>query len=147
MNQVIVSGLQVGEDDLREFLAQTERLTGAKIDIVPQWVLTCANQQVQDALAKMFGAQAEGKPVKKGGRGKKAEPLLKLKPGKTAPLKSWRLLDADGNETGRLSKTQLTEHLLVGKFEPGQRLHHPQEGLMVVIGNAGGKQQLASQVG
>lgn len=147
MNKVIVSGLQVGEDDLREFLAQTERLTGAKIDIEPQWVLTCANPQVQDALAKMFGAQAEARPTKKSGRGKKAEPLLKLKTGHTAPLKSWRLLDADGKETDRLSKTQLVERLLAGQFEPGQRVHHPKEGIRLVVGNAGGKQELSSQVG
>lgn len=151
---VIISGQQIGEDDLRQYLADTEKLTGSKITLVPQWVVTSDSPNVEMALEALFGglgidvdAPVIAKVVHKAKRGKgitvsnKAS-TFKLKPSPAQELKSWRVLDADGNMVEQLSIEEKNLRLASGAFVEGTILHHPKAGKQRVLGAQGSGQGL-----
>lgn len=135
---VIISGEVVGEDTLRQWLADTERLTGAKITITPQWLVHSENDAVNLALAALFGGvtasdgiRLKAKKVKAKAKGETpapVKPAFKLNPAPPREVKAWRVLDADGKPVEWISLEERNRRLARGDFAEGTVLHHPKAG-------------------
>ncbi len=141
---VIVSSEMLGEAELRQFLADTEKMLGAKITVVTQWQVSCDDAAVMLALEALFGklgAPSEPVAEKLTRRGKRAVQLHPVE-ADGRHIKSWRLLDRVGNVLEFLTIDEKNQRLAAGGFEEGAILHHPKAGKQVVIGAQGSGQGL-----
>lgn len=143
---IIISGDVIGESDLRAFVADVERLTGARVTIIPQWVVASDNPAIELALQSLFAhvplkpLTRREKPVRFGGGEKK--PAFRLLPTPEQSLKGWRVLDDAGQPTEKLTNVEKNRRLAQGEFDEGARLHHPKYGKQVVVGARGSEQRL-----
>lgn len=144
---VIVSGEMVGEDNLRQFLAGTEKMLGAKITVVPQWQVSCDDAAVMLALEALFGklgqpADDQAASVRLTRKGKARVQRLEPVEADGRQIRSWRVLDRLGNVSEYLTIDEKNRKLAAGEFEEGAILHHPKAGKQLVIGAKGGGQGL-----
>jgi hypothetical protein len=163
---VIISGEKFAEKNVRQFLADAEKLTGATITITPQWVITCDSPDVSMALAALFGgfsvAGTEPVDAKLTGKGKRATKALKknqeaesltqveppepkkfeLRPAPPQELKAWEVyLPGQPEYIEKITVTERNLRLTRGDFETGTVLRHPKGGWVKVTGDKGNRGQ------
>jgi hypothetical protein len=149
---VIISSQVVNEADLRKLLDDTSKVTGAKITVIPQWVVTSDSPAVECALAALFGIPPEGKEivsVKLTKRGRKAAKPVQVVSAQVEPpafqiheVRSWEVHvpGVSGKAPELPEKITITEknvRLSKGMFETGTLLRHPSAGWQKVTGEKG----------
>lgn len=145
VKQIVLPDTQVPNLEGLEMLCEgLSRHTGAKIEIGTQVVVstTCipAFFALKDLLEKVKPAQAAPaqEPAEAGEARRESGKLYPedFKPpspdGRKKPRGKWvQIWDVVG--TGeKISKAELERRLVEHEFKPGQRLHHPRQGYMVV---------------
>jgi hypothetical protein len=149
---IIISSEGIDEKDLRQFLADTERVTGAKITVIPQWVVMSDSPAVENALAALFTipvlmASESVKLTKRGRRTlKSAKPVVETD--STTPafvvheVKSWEIHipGVTGKTTDlpeRITISEKNARLCSGSFVEGTLLRHPKAGWQRITGKHG----------
>jgi len=137
---IVIPSTPIDEDDLQQWVADTEKLTGSRITVDRQWLVHSENESVNQALAALFGnpttEQAARKPRK--ARAEKPEkPKIKLNTAPPGELRAWRVLGEDGEPVESLSLAERNHRLSGGAFAEGTILHHPKAGKHRVTGAPG----------
>lgn len=127
MNPPIVIPIGVDEDVLQEWIADTERMTGARITVDRQYLVNCENESVREAMALLFG----GPEVLLSRKSKKNGKSV-LKDAPKRELKSWRLMN--GLElVATLTNSELDARLAAGDLADDAILKHPKLGNRRVV--------------
>lgn len=149
-NAVVISGKNMDEDQVVDFVAQLETLTGAEVVFEQQWALSSPSESVMKALQLLFSVQ----PVSHGNlkKGKKVKlSTAALVPGKEDKavesvtgheIRAWEVHvpGVTGKTTDPVEHITITEkniRLAGGRFETGTLLRHPRAGWSKVTGDKG----------
>jgi hypothetical protein len=161
-NQLIIDSDRLSFQELDDLLAIVERAGGAIFTVRAQWIVEGNDAMDVYALEKLLKLSdpvqlteiepsyetsvlpATVTPIKQGAIGKVYEKAVKgvkpgfaLKPGPEQALKSWRVLDANGETIETLTVEEKIHRLNHALFAPGTILHHPKAGKMRVTNGSG----------
>lgn len=152
---VIVEWKIISEERLKALIEEVSHLSMAKItvNVRSTWAaIHCDNYQVLMALKAILDCAAPPAPGKKPNKADRTVNVRVSKGGmdvlknreqpKAHPaptLKSWHLLDADGNVLEKLSIDERNLRMANGGFAEGAILQHPKVGKQRIIGSGHGQ--------
>ncbi len=145
MDAVVISGKSLDEEEVVQFVAQIESLTGAEVSFEQQWALSSPSESVMNALRMLFSGPAPmPEPVGKVKKAKQTadvsdKPFYSTQTGHE--IKVWEVhVPGSGKTTEQIEKITISEknlRLAAGRFQAGTLLRHPRAGWSRVTGAQG----------